>query len=168
LSSDGRRRLGEGTLKLLDNQVDPASGTIRLKASFPNQDNALWPGLSVATRLLVSTVKNVVVVPDAVVQRGPNGLYVYVVTADNKAEMRDLKVGRIADGLALVERGLAVGERIVTAGHSRVHPGSAVRVIAGPDQPVSAEASAEASEGAPASTPAGAAGKVPASKVLRP
>src|SRR5262249_54337243 len=102
LSSDGQRLLAEGTLKLVDNQVDPASGTIKLKASFPNQDSALWPGLSVTTRLLVSTVKNVVVVPDTAVQRGPNGLFAYVVTGDGKAEMRDLKVSRIADGLALV------------------------------------------------------------------
>ncbi|MBO0765055.1 MAG: efflux RND transporter periplasmic adaptor subunit, partial [Hyphomicrobiaceae bacterium] len=124
LSSDGANRLGEGTLRLVDNQVDPASGTIKLKASFPNEDNALWPGLSVTTRLLVSTAKNVVVVPDSAVQRGPNGLFAYVVTGDSKAELRQLKVGRIGDGQALVEQGLAPGERIVTAGHYRVQPGA--------------------------------------------
>ena len=123
-SSDGQKRLGEGTLKLIDNQVDTASGTIKLKASFPNQDNALWPGLSVTTRLLVSTVKNVVVVPDAAVQRGPNGLFAYVVTQRRQGGAADLKVGRIADGQALVEQGLAPGERIVTAGHYRVQPGA--------------------------------------------
>jgi multidrug efflux system membrane fusion protein len=137
-SSDGRRRLGEGTLRLVDNRVDPASGTISLKASFPNEDNALWPGLSVTTRLLVSTVKNVVVVPDSAVQRGPNGLFAYVVTGDGKAELRDLKVGRIRDGQALVEQGLAPGERIVTAGHYRVQPGARVEVVAGPDRPAAA------------------------------
>jgi len=134
LSSDGQKRLAEGTLKLVDNQVDTASGTIKLKASFPNQDNALWPGLSVTTRLLVSTVKNVVVVPDNAVQRGPNGLFAYVVTDDGKAELRDLKVGRIADGEALVEHGLSPGERIITAGHYRLQPGSAVEVVEGPGQ----------------------------------
>jgi multidrug efflux system membrane fusion protein len=141
-SSDGQRRLGEGTLKLIDNQVDIASGTIRLKASFPNQDNALWPGLSVTTRLQVRVTKNVVVVPDTAVQRGPNGLFAYVVSGDGKAELRDLRVGRIADGLALVEQGLAPGERIVTSGHYRVQPGGAVQIIAGPDRPVTAKPAA--------------------------
>jgi membrane fusion protein, multidrug efflux system len=142
ISSDGQKRLGEGTLKLVDNQVDTASGTIKLKASFPNRDNALWPGLSVTTRLLVSTVRNVVVVPDSAVQRGPNGLFAYVVANDGKAELRDLKVGRIADGQALVEQGLAPGERIVTSGHYRVLPGAAVEIVEGPDRPATAKAPA--------------------------
>ena len=128
-SSDGKRLLGEGTLKLLDNQVDPASGTIRMKASFDNRDNALWPGLSVTTRLLLKTLKDVVVVPDAAVQRGPNGLYVYVVTAQSRALLREVKVSRIEDGLALVDSGLAAGERIVTSGHYRVQPGGSVQVL---------------------------------------
>ena len=97
LSSDGERHLGEGTLRLVDNQVDVASGTIKLKASFPNPDNALWPGLSVTTRLLLRTVTEAVVVPDSAVQRGPDGLYAYVVTAGGKAELRRLSVARIAD-----------------------------------------------------------------------
>jgi membrane fusion protein, multidrug efflux system len=128
-SSDGKRLLGEGTLKLLDNQVDPASGTIRMKASFDNRDNALWPGLSVTTRLLVKTLNDVVVVPDAAVQRGPSGLYVYVVTAQSRAQLRQVKVGRIEGGLALVESGLAAGERIVTSGHYRVQPSGPVQVL---------------------------------------
>lgn len=140
VSSDGQKRLGEGTLKLVDNQVDIASGTIKLKASFPNEDNALWPGLSVTTRLLVRTLKNVLVVPDAAVQRGPDGLFAYVVTSDGKAELRDLKVSRIADGQAVVEGGLSPGDRIVTAGHYRVIPGSTVEVIGGPERPAAASA----------------------------
>ena len=147
-SSDGQKRLGDGTLTLVDNQVDTASGTIKLKASFPNQDSALWPGLSVTTRLLVSTERNVVVVPDSAVQRGPNGLFAYVATSDGKAELRDLKVGRIADGQALVEQGLAPGERIITAGHYRVQPGGAVEIVEGPDRPAAAKAPA-ASVGRP-------------------
>jgi len=128
-SSDGKRLLGEGTLKLLDNQVDPASGTIRMKASFDNRNNALWPGLSVTTRLLLKTLKDVVVVPDGAVQRGPNGLYVYVVSAQSRAQLRDVKVSRIEDGLALVDSGLTAGERIVTSGHYRVQPGGPVQVL---------------------------------------
>jgi membrane fusion protein, multidrug efflux system len=128
-SSDGKRLLAEGTLKLLDNQVDPASGTIRMKASFDNPDNVLWPGLSVTTRLLLKTLKDVVVVPDSAVQRGPNGLYVYVVTAQSRALLREVKVSQIEGGLALVNSGLAAGERIVTSGHYRVQPGGPVQVL---------------------------------------
>jgi len=133
-SSDGKTELGQGTLKLIDNQVDPASGTVRLKAAFDNPGDRLWPGLSVTTRLLVSTVDNVVVVPDNAVQRGPNGLYVYVVAPDSKAELRDIKVSRIEGDQALVENGLSPGERIVTSGHYRVLPGGLVQVLDGPKQ----------------------------------
>jgi len=130
-STDGHKALADGTLKLIDNQVDVASGTIKLKAIFENKDGALWPGLSVSTRLLIKTIKNVVVVPDSAVQRGPNGLFAYVVTADGKAELRALKVGRIEDGQALVEEGLTAGDRIVTSGHYRVQAGSPVEILDG-------------------------------------
>jgi multidrug efflux system membrane fusion protein len=133
-SSDGQKQLGQGSLKLLDNQVDTASGTIRLKAVFANDNGALWPGLSVSTRLLVRTIKDVVVVPDSAVQRGPDGLYAYVVAAGDKAELRPLKVGRIEDGRALVESGLSPGERIVTSGHYRVQAGAAVEVVDAKDR----------------------------------
>ena len=93
LSSDGTKALGQGPLALVDNQVDQASGTIRMKATFQNKDDALWPGLSVTTRLLVDTRKNVLVAPNDAIQRGPNGLYIFVVGKDNKAEQRDIKVG---------------------------------------------------------------------------
>jgi membrane fusion protein, multidrug efflux system len=131
LTSDGKTELGEGSLKLVDNQVDPASGTIKLKASFDNPDMALWPGLSITTRLLVNTVPNVIVVPDEAVQRGPNGLYVYVVTPASRAELRDVKVSRIEGGLALVDQGLSAGERIVTSGHYRVLPGGPIEIVDG-------------------------------------
>ena len=128
-SSDGKKALADGTLKLIDNQVDVASGTIRLKASFDNADNALWPGLSVTTRLLVSTIDHAIVVADNAVQRGPNGLYVYVVTPNSKAELRNVTVGRMDGGQAVVEKGLSPGERVVTSGHYRVLPGGPVQVL---------------------------------------
>ena len=130
-SSDGHKRLADGTLKLIDNQVDVASGTIKLKAIFDNKNGALWPGLSVSTRLLIKTIKNVVVVPDSAVQRGPNGLFAYVVTADGKAQLRDLKVDRIEDGQALMKDGLAADDRIVTSGHYRVQAGGPVEIVDG-------------------------------------
>ena len=128
-SSDGKKLLGEGELRLIDNQVDPASGTIRMKASFANADNALWPGLSVTTRLLMKTLHDAVVVPDAAVQHGPNGLYAYIVTPQSKAELRSIKVGPTEGGLALIESGLSPGERIITSGHYRVQPDGPVQVL---------------------------------------
>ena len=129
LSSDGKKQLAEGTLSLFDNQVDSSSGTIRLKASFPNENNALWPGLSVIARLLVATFRDVVVVPDSAVQRGPNGLYAYVVGSDGRAELRHLKVARVEDGNALVEQGLSAGEQLVVSGHYRVQPKAPLQIL---------------------------------------
>ena len=93
LSSDGLTLLSHGHLALVNNAVDQASGDIRMKATFANTDNVLWPGLSVSTRLLVETLKDVVVVPADAVQRGPMGLYAYVVGDDNKVQIHDIKVG---------------------------------------------------------------------------
>src|SRR5262249_51999754 len=116
-------------LSLFDNQVDSSSGTIRLKASFPNENNALWPGLSVIARLLVATFRDVVVVPDSAVQRGPNGLYAYVVGSDGRAELRHLKVARVEDGNALVEQGLSAGEQLVVSWHYRVQPRAPLQIL---------------------------------------
>src|SRR5206468_9041646 len=97
LTTDGRKVLSEGTLAVVNNQVDTTSGTIRLKAVFDNKDHALWPGQSVSTRLLVTTIRDATVVPDEAVQHGTEGLYAYAVNADNKAELRKLKVAQSVD-----------------------------------------------------------------------
>jgi multidrug efflux system membrane fusion protein len=94
LSSDSTKTLGQGHLALVDNSVDQASGTIHMKATFQNKDDALWPGLSVATRLLVDTRKNVLVAPNDAIQHGPNGLFTFVVGKDNKVEKRAMKAFR--------------------------------------------------------------------------
>src|SRR6202034_2474580 len=88
ITTDGKKPLAEGTLAVVNNQVDSTSGTIRLKALFDNKDHALWPGQSVSTRLLVGTLKGATVVPDEAVQHGTQGLYAFVVGQDNKAELR--------------------------------------------------------------------------------
>jgi multidrug efflux system membrane fusion protein len=126
LSSDGMRTIAEGHLALVDNQVDQASGTIRMKATFENKDNVLWPGLSVATKLLVETKKNAVVVPNEAIQHGPNGLYAYVTGADNKAELRDIQVGDEGATQTVILQGLKAGERVVVAGQYRVTKGGLV------------------------------------------
>jgi multidrug efflux system membrane fusion protein len=126
LSSDGTKPLGRGHLALVDNQVDQASGTIRMKATFKNEDNALWPGLSVATRLLVDTRKNVLVVPNDAIQHGPNGLYAFVVGKNNKVDKHDIKVGDEGVTETVVLEGLASGDRVVTSGQYRLTEGAVV------------------------------------------
>src|ERR1700677_983983 len=126
LSTDGKRVLSTGTLSLSNNQVDVSSGTIRLKAIFENKDHALWPGQSVSTRLLVKTLKNAVVIPDDAIQRSSDGLYVFTVDQDNKANLRKIKASQSVDGRSVVDEGLTPGQRVITAGQYRVQPGSLV------------------------------------------
>ena len=124
LSSDGLTTLSRGHLALVNNSVDQGSGDIRMKATFANEDDILWPGLSVSTRLLVETLKDVIVVPPDAVQRGPNGLYAYVVGDGNKVEMRDIKVAQEGDGLSVISQGLSPGQNVVTEGQYRLQEGS--------------------------------------------
>jgi membrane fusion protein, multidrug efflux system len=126
LTTDGKKALSEGSLAVVNNQVDTSSGTIRLKAVFENKDHALWPGQSVSTRLLVTTLKDAIVVPDDAVQHGTEGLYVYSVNSDNKAELRKVKVSRSSDGRSVIDEGLAPGERVIVAGQYKVQPGTTV------------------------------------------
>ena len=130
LSSDGLRTLSQGHLAVVNDTIDKTSGTIAMKATFANADDALWPGLSVSTRLLVDTLKQATVVPDGAVERGPNGLYAFVVGGDNKVEMRDITVGEEGDGQSVVLKGLSPGENVVTAGQYRLVQGSLVQANA--------------------------------------
>lgn len=124
LSSDGIKTLSEGRLAFVNNEVDQASGTIRMKATFGNKDNVLWPGLSVSTRLLVDTLNQVATVPDNAVQRGPNGLYAFVIGDDNKADVQAIKVNQSGDGVSVIEEGLTPGQKVVVAGQYRLQVGS--------------------------------------------
>jgi multidrug efflux system membrane fusion protein len=128
LTSDGKTELDKGTLALVDNQVDTTTGSIRLKGKFDNPDLKLWPGLTVATRLQVETLKNAVVVPDVAVGRGPDGLFVYVVGEDNKVEMQKVEASVIQNGNAVVASGLTEGQRVVTSGSYRLQPGTLVEI----------------------------------------
>jgi multidrug efflux system membrane fusion protein len=148
MSSDGLKTLSQGHLAVVNDAIDPASGTIGMKATFENNDDALWPGLSVATRLLVETLKQVTVVPDGAVERGPDGLYAFVVGGDNKVEVRDITVGQEGDGQSVVLTGLAPGENVVTAGQYRLIQGSLVQ-----SSPVSSTAPTPPAPIAPAKAP---------------
>ena len=135
LSSDGLKTISQGHLAVVNDAIDQASGAIQMKATFANTDDALWPGLSVATRLLVDTLKQVTVVPDGAVERGPNGLYAFVVGSDNKVETRDITVGQEGDGQSVVLKGLSPGENVVTAGQYRLVQGSLVQSSAASSAP---------------------------------
>jgi membrane fusion protein, multidrug efflux system len=126
ITTDGKKPLAEGTLAVINNQVDTTSGTIRLKAVFQNQDHALWPGQSVSTRLLLKTLKDATVVADDAVQHSTNGLYAYSVGQDNKAVLNKIKVGASIDGRSLIAEGLSPGQRVITGGQYKVSPGTLV------------------------------------------
>ena len=125
-SSDGTRALAQGHLAVVNNQVDQATGTIQMKATFANTDNALWPGLSVLTRLHVDTLKDVVVVPNQAIQHGPDGLFVFTIDNQNKVAMRPIKTGEEGDSGTQVASGLNAGDRVVVAGQYRLVPGALV------------------------------------------
>ena len=135
MTTDGKRPLAEGKLAVVNNQVDSTSGTIRLKAVFENKDHALWPGLSVSTRLLVSTLKGATVVPDEAVQHGTQGLYAFVVGQDNKAELRTVKVSQSIDGRSVIGQGLSPGEKVITTGQFKVAPGTLVSIAVASSDP---------------------------------
>jgi multidrug efflux system membrane fusion protein len=125
---DGTVRLGEGVLVLLDNQVDAATGTLRLKATFDNRDNTLWPGQFVNARLLLKVRSEVATVPAEVTQHGPNGTFAYVVKSDQSVEQRPIKVGYSRDGVTVVEAGLAFDEVVVLDGQYKLRPGTRVQI----------------------------------------
>jgi multidrug efflux system membrane fusion protein len=138
---DNSTVLGEGKLAVIDNQIDTATGTIKLKATFANNDLRLWPGQFVNARLLLTTRKGGTVVPVSVIQRGPEGPYAFVIKDDLTVQMRPLKVGQIEQGQALINEGLKPGERVVVDGQyklqagSRVKPGQSVKAGEGEAEP---------------------------------
>ena len=143
ITTDGRRPLAEGTLAVVNNQVDSTSGTIRLKAVFENKDHALWPGQSVSTRLLIRTLKDATVVPDGAVQHGTQGLYVFTVDPNSKAELRNVKVSQSIDGKSVIEEGVSPGERVITAGQFKVQPGTVVSIAVASSNPAQSKAQQE-------------------------
>ncbi len=129
---DAANPLDRGQLAVLDNQVDPATGTIKLKATFPNDKLLLWPGGFVNVRMLAQTLRGVTTVPTAAVQRGPRGSYLYVVNGAGEAQRRQVKVGHEDDSISVIAEGVVAGEQVVTDGAQRLTEGAKV-AVAGPD-----------------------------------
>jgi len=118
----------EGKVAFIDNAVDTATGTVKLRAEFGNDGHVLWPGQLVSVSLTLGHDANAVVVPQQVVQNGPDGAYVFVVRADHTAEQRAVKVARVVAGEAVVDKGLAAGETVVLDGQSRVEDKAPLQV----------------------------------------
>lgn len=136
MGNDGETVVDNGSLAVVDNQVDPTTGTVKLKANFPNDKLALWPGAFVNARLLVETLKGVTVIPSAAVQRGPNGTFVYIINQGQTVAMKTVKVRQQDDTLAVITDGVAPGDKVVTTGFARLQDGSKVQISASPNQAV--------------------------------
>ena len=128
LSQGAGKELDRGTVSLIDNQIDQTTGTIRVKAIFPNPSQRLWPGQFVNARVHLRTVHNAVTIPPAALQRGPNGPFVYVVKSDSTVDMRSVTVSGNTEQTVLVESGLEAGERVAVSNIYRLQPGIRVRV----------------------------------------
>jgi multidrug efflux system membrane fusion protein len=123
---DNIRELAAGELLLVDNQIDQTTSTIRLKATFANTDDQLWPGEFVHLRVQVDTRKGAVTIPPVALQRGPQGYFAWVIKTDNSAEQRPIEATQVNDEVAIVTKGLAPDERVVVNGQYRLQAGSRV------------------------------------------
>jgi multidrug efflux system membrane fusion protein len=130
LGADGKTALDTGKVVVIDNQIDQTTGTVKLKAEFPNASLQLWPGQFVNVRVLMGTLRQVVVVPTAAIQRGPNGTFVYVIKDDSTVTVRRVTLAQQDDVQSVVADGLQPGERVVTTGFARLTEGIAVAVSA--------------------------------------
>jgi multidrug efflux system membrane fusion protein len=140
LSRDDQTQLDAGTLALVDNQIDTTTGTVRLKATFPNTHDSLWPGQFVNVRVLLKQRRGAVTLPSAAVERGPQGLFTYVVKADSTVEMRPITVAEDTDGVAVIGEGVQPGERVVISNQYRLEPGARVRTLSAAIAPSAAPA----------------------------
>jgi multidrug efflux system membrane fusion protein len=125
------KQLGEGKLNLIDNQIVQSTGTIRLRAEFPNKQHLLWPGELVNARLLLDTEPNALTVDSSAVQQGPHGAYVYIIDKDMTVRMQGVHIAQIDHGQALIDQGLAANQQVVIAGQYRLEPGAHVTELHG-------------------------------------
>jgi membrane fusion protein, multidrug efflux system len=132
LSRDDKDELDSGTVSLIDNQIDQTTGTIRVKATLPNKQRHLWPGEFVNVRVLTQTQRQVLTIPVAALERGPDGLFTYLVGPDSTISVVQLTVGEQNGGIAVIEKGLQAGDKVVASNQYRLQPGSRVRANSPP------------------------------------
>jgi multidrug efflux system membrane fusion protein len=165
---DFKTKLGTGSLLALDNQVDPSTGTVRLKAVFKNKDYSLFPNQFVNARLLVDTKRDATIVPAAAVQRGPNSNFVYVVKPDETVALRDVTVGPTGDGDRMaIESGISLGDVVVTGGVDKLQPGTKV-VARNPQRSRQRGTAGEAENSAMSSPGQSGPGDIPAGPAATP
>lgn len=145
-SQDNTLELDKGALGLVNNQILQTTGSIQLKANFPNSAHRLWPGELVNARLLLDTRHDGLTVPASVVQQGPRGAYAYVVNPDGTVAIRPIRVAQISDGQALIDSGLEVNEQVVVDGQYKLQPGTRVAILHGQ---AAEEAAAQSAQQAP-------------------
>ncbi|PAY10529.1 efflux transporter periplasmic adaptor subunit [Bradyrhizobium sp. UFLA03-84] len=127
--AQNKHKLDHGSLMLINNQVDSSTGTVQLKASFPNAGNTLWPGTFVNVHLTIAVRHNALTVPLTAVRQGPDGAFAYTVGPNNVVGIRNVTTGQSRDGQVLIEQGLAANETVVTAGQYRLNPGTTVEIV---------------------------------------
>jgi multidrug efflux system membrane fusion protein len=153
LSRDDRTQLDQGKLALVDNQIDTTTGTVRLKATFENRNDALWPGQFVNCRILLQQRHDAITVPSVAVQRGPEGMFAYVVKADSTVDVRPIETSQEIDGLTVIAGGLQPGERVVTSNQYRLQPGSTVQLLGAGNDAAPAAASSSGTSSTSAKPP---------------
>lgn len=124
--------LGEGTLSVLDNQIDQTTGTVKIKGIFPNDKNRLWPGQFVNVKLKLKTLENAIVVPSVAIQQGANGSYVYLATPENTAKLTYVKVVQEGEKRSVIGEGVAAGDTVITSGFANLQDGSKIKLDTGP------------------------------------
>lgn len=127
LSRDDQQELDTGTVALIDNQIDQTTGTLRVKATLPNKQRHLWPGEFVNVRVLAQTRRQALTIPASALERGPDGLFTYVVQADSTIKVADLTVGQQTGNVVVIEKGLQAGDKVVASNQYRLQPGAHVR-----------------------------------------
>ena len=145
-NQDNTIKLDEGTLGLVNNQILQTTGSIQLKANFPNKAHRLWPGELVNARLLLDTRHDGLTVPASVVQQGPQGAYAYVINPDTSVAIRPVKVAQVSEGQALIDSGLSANEQVVVDGQYKLQPGTQVTILHGK---AAEEAAAQSAQQAP-------------------
>lgn len=165
LDPDNVTVVDTGKVEVIDNLVDPSTGTVKIKTTFPNDGRGLWPGQFINIRLFVDVLSQVVTVPAAAVQRGPKGPFIYVVSAENKAVMTVVTVTRQDEKIAVITSPAPPPFRVITTGFAQLTDGAAVKPAAG-DEPAPVPVAAAPAEPAPAARPPGErpAGERPASE----
>jgi membrane fusion protein, multidrug efflux system len=146
LSRDDKQELDHGTVALIDNEIDQTTGTIRVKATLPNKQRHLWPGEFVNVRVMTQLQRQVLTIPASALERGPDGLFTYVIRPDSTIAVAPLTVGEQTGGIAVIEKGLQAGDKVVASNQYRLQPGSRIR--ANPTK-VATSGAASAAEPAP-------------------